>query len=238
MRLSLAAWSFPSLTLPEVAAVARAIGVAAIDIGIDGRAALSREGILTRPERAAADLAPQVAGLGLANLYYRFGAGLAERNLAAPGTIDANRADLERVLTFADAAGIATVFILPGIVNPGQSRDEAARAGIDSLRALAGVAAPFRARLCFEPHVQSWCESPALALRAARDSGVGLALDHAHFVCLGLSYDFPRLLCDKGAVARHPKHAGQRRGTGREWVGRCGPCGSVIAPVFSHDLNG
>lgn len=55
---------------------------------------------------------------------------------------------------------------------------------------------------------------------------------------LGLSYDFPRLLCDKGAVARHPKHAGQRRGTGREWVGRCGPCGSVIAPVFSHDLNG
>lgn len=55
---------------------------------------------------------------------------------------------------------------------------------------------------------------------------------------LGLSYDFPRLPCDKGAAARHPKYAGQRRGTDREWVGRCGPCGSVIAPVFSHDLNG
>lgn len=54
----------------------------------------------------------------------------------------------------------------------------------------------------------------------------------------GLSYDFPRLPCDKGAAARHPKYAGQRRGTDREWVGRCGPCGSVIAPVFSHDLNG
>jgi hypothetical protein len=54
----------------------------------------------------------------------------------------------------------------------------------------------------------------------------------------GLSYDFPRLHCDKGAAARHPKYAGQRRGTDREWVGRCGPCGSVIAPVFSHDLNG
>lgn len=54
----------------------------------------------------------------------------------------------------------------------------------------------------------------------------------------GLSYDFPRLPCDKGAAARHPKDAGQRRGTDREWVGRCGPCGSVIAPVFSHDLNG
>ena len=54
----------------------------------------------------------------------------------------------------------------------------------------------------------------------------------------GLSYDFPRLPCNKGAAARHPKYAGQRRGTDREWVGRCGPCGSVIAPVFSHDLNG
>ena len=54
----------------------------------------------------------------------------------------------------------------------------------------------------------------------------------------GLSYDFPRLLCDKGAAAWHGIYAGQRRGTDREWVGSCGPCGSVIAPVFSHDLNG
>ena len=38
----------------------------------------------------------------------------------------------------------------------------------------------------------------------------------------GLSYAFPRLLCDKGAAARQPKYAGQRRGTDREWVGRKG----------------
>ncbi len=38
----------------------------------------------------------------------------------------------------------------------------------------------------------------------------------------GLSYAFPRLLCDKGAAARQPKYAGQRRGTDREWVGRQG----------------
>jgi len=38
----------------------------------------------------------------------------------------------------------------------------------------------------------------------------------------GLSYDFPRLPCDKGAAARHPKYAGQRRGTDRERVGRKG----------------
>ncbi len=52
-----------------------------------------------------------------------------------------------------------------------------------------------------------------------------------------LSYDFPRLLCDREPLPGTP-YAGQRRGTDREWVGRSGPCGSVIAPVFSHDLNG
>lgn len=66
----------------------------------------------------------------------------------------------------------------------------------------------------------------------------GLRHGRAAGAVKGLSYDFPRLLCDKGAAARHPKYAGQRRGTDREWVGRFGPCGSVIAPVFSHDLNG
>ena len=40
--------------------------------------------------------------------------------------------------------------------------------------------------------------------------------------CYGLSYAFPRLLCDKGAAARHPKYAGRRRGTDRERVGRKG----------------
>ena len=51
------------------------------------------------------------------------------------------------------------------------------------------------------------------------------------------SYDFPRLLCDREPLPG-PPYAGQRRGTDREWVCRSGPCGSVIAPVFSHDLNG
>ncbi len=40
---------------------------------------------------------------------------------------------------------------------------------------------------------------------------------------LGLSYDFPWLLCDKGAAARHPRYAGQRRGTDQDWVGRPRP---------------
>ncbi len=183
MHLSLACWSFPALTLAEVAGVARALGIGALDVGLAGRSALSLDLILTDPLGAAQGL--RGLGIGLANYYHVFGAGLTGRNLSLPGTIDANARDLERVLTFADAAGIGSVFILPGVVNPGQSRDQAARTGIESLTALAEVARGFTAALCFEPHVQSWCENPALARDAAERSGVRLALDYAHFACLG-----------------------------------------------------
>lgn len=183
MHLSLACWSFPALTLEEVAGVARAIGVGSLDVGLAGRSALDRELILSDPLAAAQGL--RGLGVGFANYYHVFGQGLTGRNLSLPGTIDANARDLEQVLTFADAAGIGSVFILPGVVNPGQSRDQAARAGIESLTALADVARGFRAALCFEPHVQSWCETPDLARRTVEASGVRLALDHAHFACLG-----------------------------------------------------
>lgn len=77
-----------------------------------------------------------------------------------------------------------------------------------------------------------------LEVGAATGAGYGEKSAERRVQRNGLSYDFPRLPCDKGAAARHPKYGGQRRGADREWVGRCGPCGSVIAPVFSHDLNG
>lgn len=195
MHLSLACWSFPSLALSELAGVARAMGIGSIDVGLDGRSALSREVILADPAGAAAELRTTVPDLAFANYYHRFGDGLAGRNLALPGTVADNVRDLRQVMTFADAAGIDTVFVLPGIVNPGQGREDAAHEGITSLKALGEAAAPFTARLCFEPHVQSWCESPELAARAAEESGVGLALDHAHFACLGWRQDEIDPLC-------------------------------------------
>lgn len=183
MRLSITSWSFPALTLPEVAGVARALGIGAIDVGLFYRSALSREAILADPVAAAAEF----GGLGveIANYYHLFGEGLAGRNLALPGTIDANARDLEKVMTFADAAGIATVFVLPGIVNAGQTRGAAAAVSVESLKALGEVAKEFRARLAFEPHVHSFAETPDLARRLVEETGVGLVLDYAHFVCLG-----------------------------------------------------
>ena len=187
MRLSLTSWSFPACTLEECAAISTALGIGALDVGQFYRSGLSRAEILADPLAVAG----RVAGLGVAvpNYYHLFGEGLAGQNLSLPGTIAQNVGDIARVLEFADAAGIGSVFILPGIVNPGQSRDDAAGVSVASLKALLEVAAEFRARLCIEPHVHSFAESPAMVLRLVEETGIGLVLDYAHFACLGYRQD-------------------------------------------------
>ncbi len=187
MKLSLTAWSFPACTLQECAGISRALGIDALDVGLFFRSALDKAEILTDPQAAALRLTS--LGVAVANYYHLFGEGLGGRNLALPGTIDANARDLEQVFTFADAAGIASVFVLPGIVNPHQSREDAARVSADSLAELLRVASHHRARLCIEPHVHSWAESPALVRRLIDDTGIGLVLDYAHFACLGYRQD-------------------------------------------------
>lgn len=183
MRLSVTSWSFPSCTLDEVAAIAQAIGIQAIDVGLFYRSALDRTEILESPDGLAARL--RDLGVRIANYYHLFGDGLEGRNLALPGTLDANLKDLEKVLAFADKAGIPSVFILPGVVNPGQSREDAAKVSAESLKAMQMLASGFTARLCIEPHVHSWAESPTLVRRLVDETGIGLALDYAHFACLG-----------------------------------------------------
>lgn len=183
MKLSLTAWSFPSCTLREAAALSTALGIGALDVGLFYRSSLDKAEILTDPKSAAARISD--LGVSIPNYYHLFGEGLGGRNLALPGTIDANAADLDQVLTFADAAGIASVFILPGIVNPGQSREVSARVAAESLTALLAVASHHKARLCIEPHVHSWAESPDLVRALVEATGIGLALDYSHFACLG-----------------------------------------------------
>jgi sugar phosphate isomerase/epimerase len=184
MRLSVTSWSFPQLALAEVAGVARALGIGAVDVGYFYRSALSRDAVLHDPEGEAAWLRATLGEIRPANLYHLFGEGPEDRNLARPGTLEANLRDLSAALRFAEAADIPTVFVLPGVVNAGQSREEAAREAARSLRAMLELPGA-RARLCVEPHVQSWAESPDLVRGLIEETGVRLVLDLAHFLCLG-----------------------------------------------------
>jgi sugar phosphate isomerase/epimerase len=187
MELSLTAWSFSQLTVEEAADVSKALGIGALDVSTRHRSGLDRAQLLSDP-RAAAERV-RALGVRVPNYYHHFGAVLADNNLALPGSLDANARDLEQALIFADAADIATVFFLPGVVNPGQSRRQALDVSVESIKVLQDVAAGFRARICVEAIVRSYAESPAIVLELVERTGIGLALDYSHFICLGYTQE-------------------------------------------------
>lgn len=188
MKLSLTAWSLRACSLAEAAAISKALGIGALDLGYFYGPALDKAALLAEPEKTA----NAVLGLGidLPNLYHLFGDTLGDRNLADTRNLDRNLADFRQVVRFCEAASIPTVFVLPGVVNPGQSRTDALIQSAESLRQLLPIAAESGVTLTIEPHVHSYLESPALVLDLIdRVPGLKLTLDYAHFVCLGWRQD-------------------------------------------------
>lgn len=184
MKLSLTTWSLRSLTLAEAASVAKAIGIPALDLGFFFRPALDKQALLAEPERVAEEAL--ALGVALPNLYYLFGDTLSDRNLALADPIEDNIADFRQAVRFARRAGIATIFVLPGVVNPGQGRSSALAVSAENLRRLVELAGEGGVQLTVEPHVHSYVESPTLALDLLdRVPGLRLTLDYAHFACLG-----------------------------------------------------
>ena len=68
-----------------------------------------------------------------ANLYHLFGNSLEDRNLADINNLENNKKDLKTVTDFCVDANIPSIFVLPGVVNPGQSRNDALKNSINSL---------------------------------------------------------------------------------------------------------
>jgi sugar phosphate isomerase/epimerase len=194
MKLSLTAWSFPLCTLKEVAAISTALGIQGIDVGYRYKSSIDRTRVLKEPEAYGAalrsDLAPAIA-----NVWHLFGADRTVRHLA--GEIDPrNRDDLARVLAFCRAVGAPSLFLLPGHLEPGQSRRGALARVVTALGPMVEMAAQAGVALTVEPHVHAWLESPAMTLDLLRElPGLRLTLDPAHFACMGYRQDEIEALC-------------------------------------------
>ena len=188
MELSLTSWSLPACSLEEAAGIAKVLGIGALDLGYFFGPALDKAALLAEPERVA----ERVLGLGVAlpNLYHLFGESLSDRNLADRRNIERNLADFRQVVRFCAAASIPTVFVLPGVVNAGQSRRDAFAQSAECLARLLPIAEEAGVTLTIEPHVHSYLESPALVLDLIDQvPGLKLTLDYAHFTCLGWRQD-------------------------------------------------
>ena len=183
-RLSLTSWSLPACSLQEAAGISKALGIDALDVGYFYGPALDKARLLKEPERVADEVLK--LGIDMPCLYHLFGTTLADRNLADPRHLDQNVADLKQAVKFCERAGIGVIFVLPGVVNPGQGRKEALAHSAASLKRLLPIATDEGVTLTIEPHVHSYLESPTLTLELIdRVPGLKLALDYAHFVCLG-----------------------------------------------------
>jgi sugar phosphate isomerase/epimerase len=204
MRLSVTSWSFPACTLPEAAAIARALGIGHIDIGLLHGPALDRAAVLSDPLGTAAAVAAQ--GVQAANLYWLFGATPHQHPLSDTASLERNLAELDCVCRFAAALSIPTVFVLPGMARPATSHTSLMAQTATSLRAMLPVAAAHGVTLTIEPHVGGIVTSPAqtLALLEAVP-GLSLTLDHAHFTCMGYSQD------QIDVLARHAAHVHLRQ---------------------------
>jgi len=204
VKLTCASWSFPYCTLEEAAGISKVLGVGALDVGMDYRSALDRTALLGDPEKTGEALLS--LGVEIPCFYYRFGHSLSDRNIADPKYSEGNLADFKSVTRFCRAAHISIIFILPGILNPGQTYAEALGASAESLNAMLPIAAQAGITLTIEAHVQSFVESPRLVLDLLeRVPGLKLTLDYSHFVCLGFRQE------DIDPLAPHAAHVHLRQ---------------------------
>jgi sugar phosphate isomerase/epimerase len=198
MKLSLTSWSFPACNLSEVTGIARALGIESIDLGYFYASGLNRAALLEHPEKLAAEVAS--LGVEIGNFYHLFGDGLEDRNLALNSSLPENLEDFKKVVHFCQIVKIPSVMVLPGIINPGQTRRSALEQSAKTLRALLPIAQDSGVTLAAEPHVHSYLESPALTLELlGKVPGLKLVLDYAHFVCLGYRQEEIDLLAPHAA---------------------------------------
>ena len=184
MKLCVTSWSFPLCTLSEVVGIVKALGINAVDVSFFYASGLSRAKVLEKPKAVAKEIA--ALGVEASNFYFLFGGSLEERNLASAKDLEANIEDFKKALRFCREANIPSVMVLPGVMNPGQSRAQAIDQSAQSLQALLPIAQRAGVTLAIEPHVHSILESPALVLELlGQVPGLKLVLDYAHFACLG-----------------------------------------------------
>lgn len=186
MKLSVTSWSFPECSLSEVAGLSKLLHINAVDLGYFYRSALNKKRILENP----GEIAEEVRNLNITIpcLYHLFGDDIRDRNLSQKESAKQNIKDLQSVTQFCKQAAIETIFILPGIINPGQSRREAMRVSAESLKEMMELCQKEGVSLAIEPHVHSYLEAPEMVLELLdKVKDLKVILDYAHFVCLGFT---------------------------------------------------
>jgi sugar phosphate isomerase/epimerase len=182
-RLSGAAWSFVGASLRESVAIWRSLGISAIDLlAVPGLLVDSSE-IVSHPNAVAAQI--QELHMPVANLIFSFGASFSDRALNdADASVRArNSEEWDGLLEFCRLCSIPSITVLPGVQQPGWSREKSLAVAAENMNELAARAAKGGITLLFEAHVQSILEGPCEVLDfLSSNPDLKLTLDYSHFV--------------------------------------------------------
>lgn len=186
MKLCITSWSLPYCRLEESSKIAQALGIEGLDVGYFYRSSLDKPNLLKEPKEYGKTIREKLTGLEIPCLYHLFGNSLEDRNLAHPKANEKNLPDFKQALLFCQSAGIPTIFVLPGVINSGQSQRDALESSAKNLKELSQVALDSGISLTIEPHIHSYLESVQLTKELLeRAPNLYLTLDYSHFVCMG-----------------------------------------------------
>jgi sugar phosphate isomerase/epimerase len=191
IRIAGATFSFGDLDLEAAAAVVRRLGFDLVDVGAGWN---NYHQVL--PQQAVDD--PQGQADRLRRVMEQHGLGISELFIMHFGK-PVNHPDPEvrawtgrmfdGITTFARLAGFESVMLIPGHVHHelGQTPAQAFDTSVAELNRLVATAAGKGLQCNIEPCVGSIAEQPAQAMRLLQAvPGLGLTLDYAHQVQLGL----------------------------------------------------
>ena len=194
IRIAGATFGFGDLTLDESADVLRAIGFDLADVGagwnsyhqiMPQEAVDDPDGQAERLRRAMGE-----RDLGISELFImHFGKPI---NHPDPDVRKWTRGMFDGITTFARKAAFRSVMMIPGHVHHelGQTPRQAFDTSVGELRGMVAAASQKGLQCNIEPCVGSIAEQPADAARLMEAvPGLGLTLDYAHQVQLGLGHE-------------------------------------------------
>jgi sugar phosphate isomerase/epimerase len=177
-------------TLRESADIWRSLGVYTIDLLAVPGSIVDSTAIVAKPEFEAARI--RALDTPVANLIFAFGSSFSDRALNHPDRDVRIRTanEFDAVVAFCHLAAIPSITLLPGIEQPGWSREKSVAVAAEVLNQFAASGQAKGIIVSFEPHVESLFESPAetFAFLEANPQ-LKITLDYSHFVYSGYPQD-------------------------------------------------
>lgn len=190
MRLTVSSYSFEAIPLEGTFAIAKSMGFKGVDISAfsnRGRASYEPDEVGANPQKFADHLNALLDKYELVALdfFVQFAANFYDRSLNSPNP-DIRKQNVESfrgIVKFCKLTKIPGITVLPGVAYFNRSLEENLNASAEALKQLGDIAGEAGLHLQFEPHMESVCDKPELALYVIEQTpNVKLVIDYSHFV--------------------------------------------------------